>query len=741
MSSSKKILFESKYFSLFLFLIISFNILLLFLPLTNIFGYEFSALNSLLLSFFSGIYVIILLKKVDGGKVDKDKLTKALFFSFSLFLFFPAFISIVHSFFSISCSFCDGIKFYLILTAPSVLIGAAIGLFVKLFSKNWAIIRFILLYVLILLIPLFEFYFNPQIFFYNPLFGYFPGTIYDEGLSVDLKLVIYRSLNIIFFFFLFYFSYRIYFKISKVSSKSFFAISFLISSLFIYLSPSFGYATDYNRMTNYLNKEIDTPHFKIHYSASIDENLIKAIALHHEYYYGQLSFFFRVKMNAKINSFIFKDSKQKKELLGTENADIAKPWLHQCFTVYDNYDATLRHEIAHVISSKFGSGIFKVAANINPSLIEGVAVAADPFYAEYDIHYMAALAYKNGFKVNIKDLFTGYSFLTNTSSLSYIYAGSFIKYLIEHYGINNVKKLYTDIDFVKIYKKPVSELESEYYKFIRSISAANQNSANYFFGRKSIFSKVCPRYISSRLKDGWAQYQSKNYSKAKKIFKEILNVSNNYSALVGLSNSLNELGNSKEALKLLEDNLEGFKNTAYYYTTEFQLADLLAKNYYTIAADSLYKILNEQNPNRTLFNLAGLRNRISHSDTLLSLYLKSDALNKYLILNELNKDTYVYYSFPAITELSRNLKENYYIFISQFKRTIAVDDYRSSYAVYKLSQFMLENLDFKRARKMAAMSSRYSGDISFTKLQNENYKKCTWMYFHGDKFLKEFVYN
>ncbi len=536
-------------------LIIIFNILLLFLPLTNIFGYEFSAFNSLLLSFLSGIYTIILLKKLNAVEANKNKLVKYLSMAFSAFLFFPAVISIIHSLFTINCSLCDGIQFYFSLTVPSVLIGSSLGFFTKVTGKRLAILKFILLYISILLIPLFEFYFNPQIFFYNPLFGYYPGTIYDEGLSVDLKLLIYRSLNIIFFLLLFYFSQKIYNNSSKISKRLFFILTFFIPSLFIYLSPQFGYSTNINRMTSYLNKEIDTPHFKIHYSEGIDENLMKSIALHHEYYYGQIAFYFRVRLNEKINSFVFKDSHQKKVLLGTENADIAKPWLHQCFTVYDNYDATLRHEIAHVISSKFGAGVFKVAENINPSLIEGVAVAADPFYAEYNIHYMAALAYKNGFKINIKNLFSGYSFLTNASSLSYIYAGSFVKYLIDRYGVGKMKNLYSDIDFIKVYNKPVKELESEYYKYIETIPANNQNSAYYFFGRQSIFSKVCPRYISSRLKDGWEQYQLKKYSEAKKIFQEILNVSNNYSALVGLANSLNELGSKNEAAKLLKENL------------------------------------------------------------------------------------------------------------------------------------------------------------------------------------------
>ncbi len=293
MSPSKKILFEYKYFTFFLVLIIGFNILLLFLPLTNVFGYEFSALNSLLLSFLCGIYTIIILKKLEKGKIEKSQFIKTLVIPFTAFLFFPAVISIIHMFFSIDCSLCDGVKFYFVITIPSVLIGSSLGFFANVIGKRFAILKFMLLYILILLIPLLEFYFNPQIFFYNPLFGYYPGTIYDEGLSVDIKLLIYRLLNIIFFYFLFRFSYKIYFQLSKISKRTFLIYTFFISIFFVFLSPKFGYSTNFNRMTNYLNEEIETPHFIIHYSEGLDENLMKAIALHHEYYYGQISHYFQ----------------------------------------------------------------------------------------------------------------------------------------------------------------------------------------------------------------------------------------------------------------------------------------------------------------------------------------------------------------------------------------------------------------------------------------------------------------
>ena len=52
---------------------------------------------------------------------------------------------------------------------------------------------------------------------------------------------------------------------------------------------------------------------------------------------------------------------------------------------------TLKHEIAHCFTASFGTGIFKLASGFNPALIEGVAEAADGFYDENSIHYLASL--------------------------------------------------------------------------------------------------------------------------------------------------------------------------------------------------------------------------------------------------------------------------------------------------------------------------------------------------------------
>ncbi len=105
-------------------------------------------------------------------------------------LFIPFAITVVNSIVVGFCSFTDGLLFYLVITFPSVVIGSALGAAIFVLLKKFRIISFIILYLFILFIPVLEIYFNPQVYLYNPLFAYFPGTIYDEGLSVDLKLTL-----------------------------------------------------------------------------------------------------------------------------------------------------------------------------------------------------------------------------------------------------------------------------------------------------------------------------------------------------------------------------------------------------------------------------------------------------------------------------------------------------------------------------------------------------------------------
>ncbi len=728
-----KFIKENFYLLVILLIIAVINLALLQFPLTNVFGYEFAAINALLLSFLSALYSISYFKKFSTQ--DEKPEPFRLFKAYLLFLIIPFLISVGNSFFVGFCSFYDGVLFYLVLTLPSVIVGGAIAVIAMNTLSRFQTLIVSLIYLGILSITFFELYLNPQVYFFNPVYGYFPGTIYDEGLSVSSKLFLYRCINIGFFgFILLVLGRRI--KEKKRANKKIILLVLILSGIFYYFSPHLGYSTTYGRLSSELPVTLETKNFIIHTDRAIPQEVLKLIALNQEFYLQQLELFFLVEQKEKIHSFIFRSNMQKKDLFGSGNADVAKPWLNNIYISIDTWEHTLKHELAHCVSADFGVGIFKVAAGFNPALIEGIAEAADNSYDENEIHFLAALAHNNNYKINISSILKGLNFFSSTSSLGYIYAGSFIRYLIENYGISRIKKYYATNDFESSYDVQLEEVVKNYYSFLERFELTNtEDKAHYYFGRKAIFYKVCPRYISDRLDEGWQMYNKNNIEGARITFEDLLDKSDNYSALLGLVLCLEKIDSLDLAIELISDNISLFEKTSYTYNLELKLADLKAKNDNLREAKILYSDLADKNPNRQLKYIADLRMKLSEEPERLSKYLTGSDFDKYFILKELNNEEYYYYSFPVLISLAGILQEDYDIFLKQFEKRLIVNDYHSSYGTFVLSKYMMKNFDFLLARKMAGLSMRYREEADFLNILEENYKKAEWFYTNSDSLL------
>lgn len=728
---------KNNYLVIYLIVIGIINLILQTLPLTNVFGYEFSALNALLLSVLSGLFSISLLKSLHK---ENKKFSVADFISaLRWMIFLPFTISIVKSIIFGFCSFTDGLLFYLVITFPSVLIGSAIAFAVFYLIKKFKIISFIVLYLLILFISVLEIYLNPQIYLYNPLFAYFPGTIYDEGLSVDLKLILYRIFNLILFVpVLIYFFQQLSNKTSTIKNIYFLFLVVGISAVFYFwISPVIGFTTTESRLKDELSINVESQHFVIQADSRIEKEVLQQLVLNQEYYYTQLRNLFSDEPENKINSFLFFDSEQKKNLFGSAAADVAKPWLNSIYVSCDTWENTLRHEISHCFTADFGTGVFKLAAGFNPALIEGVAEAADGFYDENNIHHLASLAYKNDYKIDIAKLFSGFSFFGSVSSLSYIYSGSFIKFLITEYGVEKVKYFYQNKDFKESFSTDIDSVVENYKNYLESIAdQGTRDKANYYFGRKALISKVCPRYISSRLIKGWEFLYKKEFRKAESIFKAILSKSENLSSLIGLAKVYEEIDSAGAAINLLESNLAKYSGTSSEYDLKFRLAELYVKESKLDEAKQLYYFLNAAKPNRRLEILAATRISLLQNNNI-GIYVSGSDYDRYEILKELNSTEYNYSSIPLMIDLSNTLKEDYKLFLQNFKNHLEVKDKLSSFAVYKLSGYMLKNFDYVNARKMAGFALRYKGDTNLLTQTEELYNKTEWFFRNADRVLNE----
>lgn len=735
-----KALFNRINVSGFLILIlIIINLYLTTIPLTNTLGYELSVVNGILLFLLNGFIVIKLFKKGNNTNffelIIKNKKT------FFILNVLPFIISLISSIIISKCPITDGVYFYLTITIPASFFGIATGYFAFTLSKKYSILFFLVLFFLILFSAVIEFFIYPQIYFYNPIFGFYPGTIYDEDLTVDRILIAYRIFNFAFFVGLVAISNYLLVK-DKINKIFVSLLLIIIIVIFSYLKPTLLFSSDTNRLEINLNKSIQTESFQIHFSPSTNDREIEYAAILHEYYLDQIKINLQIRTNKRIDSYIFKDRNQKRLILGAGNADIAKPWLNQIYLNSSNYEKTLKHELVHVLGRNFGTTPFKVADNFNPSLIEGFAMAIENNYDGYPVHYMAKLAYQAGYKVQIDKLFRGLNFFIKVSSISYIYSGSFVKYLSDKYGIDKIKILYGDSNFHKIFGKSISALAQEYDGFLKNYQIDfNKFKAQLYFGGSTIFKKFCPRVAASDVKKGWELFNKKNTSEALELFQKIFQYSNSYQSLNGIIACYSKEKKYEEAKKFLSQQLPNFKSSPYFFYLELAYGDLLIKCNDKVKAVEIYDSLLVQRPHMQYTNEVIIRKTILDEgiDSLKN-YFDKNEIQKYRKLLEMNSREIKYFSIPALLLSAERINSEIKELFNVLKKKITVTDPTSSFAALEIAKLALKKSDYNTAQYFAVLAMNYKQDDSLSHQYIENLRMVNWFKNSAEDLKPTFEY-
>ncbi|MFA6598594.1 MAG: hypothetical protein WCS69_12790, partial [Ignavibacteriaceae bacterium] len=279
------------------------NILLLTLPLTKYFSFEFASLNGLFLVIYTGLFTLHEDKFKSSAIGVKVFQLKLLIFS-GIFLIIPVLLAFLFHLFRNDCSFLDGFKFYAVLTLPAVVIGYALGLLSDFINKKYSYFIFIFLLGIIALIPVAEIYFRPQLFFYNPLLPFYPGTMYDEDIDITFTIVLYRFFNLLFFSGIIVLIRKRELKTLMLSKWLLISCIILISVGFVYVSPRLGFGTSEVVLHDVLQKKIETSHFVIYLPQQLKNDEEKYITLLHEYYFERQTNFFKEKPEQKITSFV-----------------------------------------------------------------------------------------------------------------------------------------------------------------------------------------------------------------------------------------------------------------------------------------------------------------------------------------------------------------------------------------------------------------------------------------------------
>jgi tetratricopeptide (TPR) repeat protein len=438
-----------------------------------------------------------------------------------------------------SCDPWSGLAFWGLIPPVSVLIGQTVGWVVDAWVPKGRLARWgtaatvVVLSIASLLVQL---AFQPPIIGHQWFLGYFSGSIYDEALAVPTSLMAYRAMNVL----------AVVAVVAGIEGvrrwrhrgalawTAAVGLAATAGCAGLWLNAeALGIGIDRDYITsNTLEGRVETEHFVIHYpqTSSFLER-VDRLAEDHEYRYGELQAFFRTDpaANGKIHSYVYPDRETKGKMMGGRRTMVAKIWLGEMHVLWPRYGHHwLAHEMAHLFTAPFGAGPLRLSVQsgigINMGLVEGIATAADWPAEELTLHDASAALRRLDLAPDIRHIVGATGFWTQSSGRAYTLTGSFIRYLVERYGIRRLKEAYPNGDFQGAYGMSVDALVGQWETFLdeRDLDDETLEVAEYTYRRPSIFEKVCARTASETRRRARIAASRENVGEMRRLYDRLI---------------------------------------------------------------------------------------------------------------------------------------------------------------------------------------------------------------------------
>ena len=545
-------------------------------PLFNILAFEFCAVMALSISFVGAHVTLTVLRQM---KRQPDVLTgsprqivmrcfwEALIFNMGL-LGLPLGIILLNAFRVENCNFGEGFLFFLILSVISCVYTTAAGVFFGFWiKKRWLAYLVYLGYLFVSCIPVVvNLIFHPPVFAYHATFGYFPGPIYDFVIPITNTLLIARAETLLWA--LLFLGLTI--NLCEVSRDTglmpqlrwrklfdplagrvglYLLVIGLLS--FQFYAGALGIRPTRDDIARQLGGLRETAHFEIFYARELEAE-IERIVEDCEFQYSQLSEYLDpdgTMQSRKVRAYIYASPEQKKRLIGARGTSVEDPFGHGFHIHAQGFPhPVLKHELAHVFTVPWSP----VKVSLKIGLHEGIAVAADWDEGKLTGHQWTKAMRQMEIAPPLSSVM-GLGFWGHAGSQSYLLAGSFVRFLVDTYGIDKFKRAFPTGNFVKHYAKDLLALEAEWIKFLETVPLRDDDVAyaTYRLKRQSVFEQVCAHEMAALRDTAWQAYYRKNFTTAMETFEVMLSDEpDNLSTLWGLMYTAYRMLDYDKALSL-----------------------------------------------------------------------------------------------------------------------------------------------------------------------------------------------
>jgi len=361
------------------------------------------------------------------------------------------------------CDIRAGWAYLLVLALPGVWLSGAAWFFVgRLVARHW--LR-VLIYAVLVLFDLgaggLKLLMWPQMVSFGQFYGFFAGSIYDEGLDILGALALYRVGTLALIVTALGAGAWPVKPVVRVLCAGCGIVAAMGWHGFLAwrgdIVPS-GYGAIQKALwaeavpdNGLAFSSYEVP-FRIHFMprhkdrASIDAEKGRLLRAY-ESDYRALREFFQTEPSRPFRVWLYPDSSAKGELLGSKHTSLARVWTHEIHLLATGLGSGLaRHEMAHLFAASFADSPLGLAGGrLVPVMgwVEGLAMAAQWPMQQYDLHTWSAAILKSE-SLGMKSI-DGYTLMVGfwglPSRIAYTLAGSYVRWLLDRFGLQQIKRL------------------------------------------------------------------------------------------------------------------------------------------------------------------------------------------------------------------------------------------------------------------------------------------------------------
>ncbi|MBX7152096.1 hypothetical protein K1X84_10675 [bacterium] len=503
------------------------TLLLLTQPLFNEFDYEFNEILSVILIFTSPVWAAESARILAEISVEK-RTTNLYIFSIiivtSILNAGLSFLTIFgYSFFANGCGGTRGLFWFLLLPLPATIFGCSLGYGLSGWFRRFQKSSVYVVIVVAIAYNIWIVFSRVPIFVYSNFFGYFAGPIYDELIPIDSTLVWFRIGTVLWGLFLGFIGVYGWNKKSGQDFGRLWMVPGMIalSILAIELNrEAIGFDVSYSKLEAELAGEIQTQHVRLKFDPGIDSTSIRLLAAQSEFFYRQNYRALNLSADRLVTLFVYRDAQQKKKLMGAGSTNFAKIWRNEIHVNADEAEAVLRHEIVHVLAGAFANRYYSTR---RIGFLEGLAVAIEWNENYFTPHEWSAALKRLNKLPPVLPMIEGENFFWTASGMSYIISGSFVKFLIDTYGIERFKHAYNDSTLEEVYRKTGEALIGEWSQNLDSIVITEQDvHFAELLIQPSLFQRRCPHRVAEISAQAFEAYARNDYEEAGRWFDQAL---------------------------------------------------------------------------------------------------------------------------------------------------------------------------------------------------------------------------